>query len=81
MPGRIDGSNWIEIEILHTTERAVLIQQHPDVWIPLSLIWTVEEPGSKKRIEDFDLRDRIKVEVPTWFIEKCDLDGLVVENP
>ena len=75
---------WLEIEVFHTTEKAILIDEGPgamEKWLAKSQVKDFSVEPRRDRIEDFERGDRAKVEVPVWYVEKHGFDDWVTETP
>ena len=49
--------------VLHETEKAILVSEEPNVWLPLSQLDVIKKQG-----------ERWTVSMPLWLAKKYDLD-------
>lgn len=74
---------WIEAQVLVVTKKAILIQQHPDVWIPRSQISDFEATASTKKQVHLDAiksaADTVSGMVVTPTIKSAEVREVVTE--
>lgn len=71
---------WVEVEIFTTSEAALCVEEHPQsIWIPKSQVVDFSIEGHKDTLDALERRDRVKLELPVWLIEKKGLDASVVD--
>lgn len=76
------GTVWIEVEIVHTTERALCVREEVhSTWVPISQVKDWNSMPHRDRLADLERRDRVKLELPEWLVTREELDDLVVEGP
>ena len=75
---------WLSIEVFHTTEKGILVNEGPGAdtkWLAKSQVKGFTFTPHRDRLEDLERRDTGKVEVPAWYVERNGFDDYVTEAP
>ena len=81
---RDEETVWIEVEVFHTTDKAILIDEGPGAqtkWVAKSQVKDWSADPNRDRLEDLERRDKVKIEVSAWYFNTAGLDAWHCEKP